>query len=123
MVSAIEPMAVVMKPGGPERLEDELVRRRRPTNPATTKAASSDGTIGPGQRRRWRRSRRRRRWSVCEASAKFVKRSTAKIAVSPIAGTARMVPDIRPLRMSCSYMCMAYYRPPSIECTGYAQLT
>ena len=38
---------------------------------------------------------------MCEASAKFVKRSTAKMAVSPIAGTARIVPAIRPLRMSC----------------------
>ncbi len=37
---------------------------------------------------------------ICEASAKLVKRSTAKITVSPIAGKARMVPDIRPLRRS-----------------------
>src|SRR5262249_17703389 len=38
---------------------------------------------------------------MCEASAKLVKRRTANMAVRPIAGTARIVPAISPLRMSC----------------------
>ena len=37
-----------------------------------------------------------------EASAKLGKRSTAYIAVRPMAGTARMVPAISPLITSCA---------------------
>src|SRR5450759_1191685 len=38
---------------------------------------------------------------ACEASAKFGKRSTAYIAVRPMAGTARVAPDMAPLTTSC----------------------
>ena len=45
MVSAIEPMAVVMKPAARNglRMNSSVAT---PTSPATTKAASSDGTTG-----------------------------------------------------------------------------
>src|SRR5262245_66346648 len=39
---------------------------------------------------------------ACAATVKFGKRSTAKIAVKPMAGTARIVPAINPFRRSWS---------------------
>ena len=100
MVSAIEPMAVVMKPAARNgfRISSSVAT---PTSPATTNAA---------QQRRHRPATPSHTLAtkpakaptvMCEASAKFVNRSTAKMAVSPIAGTARIVPAISPLRMSC----------------------
>src|ERR1043166_6824707 len=39
---------------------------------------------------------------ACEATAKLGKRRTAKIAVSPIAGPARIVPAMAPLSSNCT---------------------
>src|SRR5262245_34366492 len=100
MVSAIEPIAVVMKPAARNGLRMNS-SERTPTSPATTKAASNDGTTGqPSQT--LARKPAKAPMVIFEARAKLVKRRTAKIAVRPIAGTARMVPDIKPLRISCA---------------------
>src|SRR5688572_7666942 len=39
---------------------------------------------------------------ISEATAKFVNRNTEKINVSPMAGSARTLPAIKPFKTSCS---------------------
>src|SRR6476646_3184331 len=106
MVSAIEPIAVVMKPDARNgfRISSSVAT---PTSPATTNAASSDAITGqPSHTLAMKPANAP--IVMCEASAKFVNRSTAKMAVSPIAGTARIVPAISPFKMSCrTSMCRA----------------
>ena len=55
---------------------------------------------------------------ICEASAKFVKRSTAKMAVSPIAGTARMVPGHQPVEDELRLLAYAYAAARAIHAHG-----
>src|SRR5215510_11048081 len=100
MVSAIEPIAVVMKPEARNGFRMNS-SDSTPTRPAMTKAASSDGSTGHCSQTLAMKPAKAP-IVMCEASAKLVKRKTAKMAVRPIAGTARIVPDIKPLRISCS---------------------
>ena len=86
--------------GGAERLEHQLVgeRGRRCRRPGRRRTAT--GTIGRPKLTLATKPAKAP-MVACEASAKLAKRSTAKMAVRPMAGTARMVPAMMPLRTSC----------------------
>src|SRR5215469_7514944 len=106
MVRAIEPIAVVIGPDARNgfRMNSSVVR---PTSPATRNATVSEGTTGQAKVA-FTTKPAKAPTVMCEASAKFVNRSTANIAVRPMAGTARVVPDISPLRKSCQISIARY---------------
>src|SRR5262249_23182650 len=98
MVSAIEPIAVVMKPAARNGLST-YSSVTSPTIAAAMKAKASEGTIG-NPRFTFPISPAKAPIVACHARPKFRNPSTAKTAVNPMAGTARMVPAIRPLMIS-----------------------
>src|SRR4051812_34414521 len=100
MVSAIEPIAVVMNPEARNGLSTSS-SVASPISPATRNANASEGMT---EKPKVTLATRPAKAPIvaCEASAKLANRSTAKMAVRPIAGTASMVPAMRPLTISWS---------------------
>src|ERR1700761_4981122 len=100
MVSAIDPIAVVTNP--PRRngfsTNSSLAS---PTRPAATNAHPSEGS-SENPNRTLATNPANAPIVACDATAKLGNRSTAYIAVRPIAGTASAAPAISPFSTSCA---------------------